>query len=295
MAIIITAHKEAEKLLYRLKKNVRGLQKIPTLASLCVGENASSSKYILAQKSVAYRLGIEHKLFSFKKSVPLSTFKSFIEKLNRDSKISGIILNKPFPKEWPEFEIFSLVDKNKDVEGMHPQNLGKLFLDNNGKNEIISPTVLSIIALLDKGLKKLKISSLYGQRITLVGFSSLIGRILAIILGKKLATVSITHIATYRKGDLPHYIKNSQILITAVGKPNLIKGEWIRKGSLIIDAGVGLRKRQLQGDVEYKEALKKAAAITPALCGVGKLTTLFLYSNLVQLVKNEFRKETKKR
>ncbi len=126
---------------------------------------------------------------------------------------------------------------------------------------------------------------LYGKQVTIVGFSTLIGKPLALILGRKLASVAIAHIGTYESGKLPFYVKNSDIVVSAVGKPHIIKGQWIKKGAVVIDVGIGEFKGKVVGDVEFEKAKKKAAFITPVPGGVGKLTSLFLFKNLIDAFK----------
>jgi len=162
---------------------------------------------------------------------------------------------------------------------MNLNNLGKFF---TGQPQFISPTVSSIICMLNQCRVKF-----YGKKATVVGFSSLIGKPLALWLGNQFATVSITHIATYEAGDLEAYVKEADILISAAGVPDLIKGSWIKEGAIVIDAGTAQKCGKLTGDVEFNEAKKKASAITPVPGGVGKLTTLFLYHNLIIAAKGK--------
>ncbi|MCF7888356.1 MAG: bifunctional 5,10-methylenetetrahydrofolate dehydrogenase/5,10-methenyltetrahydrofolate cyclohydrolase, partial [Candidatus Omnitrophica bacterium] len=141
-------------------------------------------------------------------------------------------------------------------------------------------TVLAVLATIES----LDID-LYGKDITVVGFSTLIGKPLVLLLGQKFATVTITHIATYQKQRLPFYIKNADLLISAVGKPHFIKGEWIKKGAIVIDVGVSKKGSKVVGDIEFEQAIKKASFISPVPAGIGKLTSLFLFKNLLKAKK----------
>jgi methylenetetrahydrofolate dehydrogenase (NADP+)/methenyltetrahydrofolate cyclohydrolase len=156
---------------------------------------------------------------------------------------------------------------------MNPYNLGLLFI---GEPLFISPTVLSALEFI-----KMTGVKLYGKDVTIVGFSTLIGKPLALILGRRFATVSITHIATSESKHLPFYVKNADIVISAVGVPNLIKGTWLKKGVIAIDVGIGRKNSKIVGDIEFEGAKEKAAFITPVPGGVGKLTSLFLFNNLI--------------
>lgn len=272
MAIIFDAQKKYDSLLAEIKAKLDDMPKL-CLASVVIGQDASAKSYRSAQEKLARELSVEYRPLDLKSEITFEEFKSEIEKLNEDVSVTGIIINKPFLSKWNEADVFSLLSESKDIEGMHPANLGRFFL---AQPRFISPTVLSVREMLDESKAELR-----GKRVVLVGFSSLIGRPLVLWLGSKLATVSITHIATNEKGDLPFYIKSADIVISAVGKPGIIKGEWIRKGAVVIDVGTGHKDNKISGDVEFDKAKEKAAFITPVPGGVGKLTTFFLFHNLV--------------
>ncbi len=272
MAIIFNAQKKYDSLLAQVKAELGAIPKL-CLASVAIGQDASAKSYRWAQEKLAKELGIEYRSLDFESDFSFKEFKTAIGKLNYAKEVTGIILNKPFPAGWSNADVFSLLSEEKDVEGMHPANLGRFFI---GQPRFISPTVLSVIELIkESGVK------LYGAKATLVGFSPLIGRPLALWLGNEFATVSITHIATDEEGDLSSYVKGADILISAVGKPGLINGEWIKERAIVIDVGTGHKDNKISGDVEFDKAKERAAFITPVPGGVGKLTTMFLYHNLV--------------
>jgi methylenetetrahydrofolate dehydrogenase (NADP+)/methenyltetrahydrofolate cyclohydrolase len=160
---------------------------------------------------------------------------------------------------------------------MNPYNLGLLFI---GEPLFISPTVLSILEFL-----KMTGVDLYGKQVTIVGFSTLIGKPLALILGRKFATVSIAHIATYETKLLPVYIKNADIVISAVGQPHLIKGNWVKDKAIVIDVGIGKKGARVVGDIEFAQASLKASYISPVPGGIGKLTPIYLFKNLIAAYK----------
>jgi len=247
------------------------------LASVAIGKDISAKSYRLTQEKLAKEFGIEYRTLDRESDFPFSEFKIEIGKLNSAKEVTGIILNKPFPLEWNDIDAFSSLSQEKDIEGMHPANLGKFFI---GQPRFISPTVLSVIELIkESGI------TLYGAKVTLVGFSTLIGKPLALWLGNQLATVNITHIATDQNGDLPFCVGLADIVISAVGKPGIIKGEWIKKGATVIDVGTGHKDNKISGDIEFDKAKERAAFITPVPGGVGKLTAIFLYKNLVSAYK----------
>lgn len=262
-----------EKLKIKIRDNLPLSQRL-TLASIKIESNDYASQmYIRQQAKLAQELKIDYRLISLEAKASSDEILQRIEALNKDNTVQGIVVNKPFPKNWNEELIFSALSVDKDIEGMNPCNLGKLFL---GTPRFIPPTVLSVLEFIkDTGVK------LYGKKVTLVGFSNIIGKPLSLLLGDKFATVSITHIATYEAGDLRSYISDADILISATGVPGLIKGSWIKKGAVVVDVGVGEKDGKLTGDVEFEAAKKKASFITPVPGGVGKLTTMFLFHNLI--------------
>jgi len=272
MAIIFDAQKKYSSLIAQIKTELETLPKL-CLASVAIGQDPSAKSYQFSQEHLAEELGIEYWSIKHELDFSFKDLKTEIGKLNYDKSVAGIILNKPFPSEWKDVDVFSLLSEKKDIEGMHPANLGRFF---TGQPRFISPTVLSVIELLkESGVK------LYGRRVTLVGFSPLIGRPLALWLGNEFATVNITHIATDEKDDISSYVKSADIIISAVGKPGIIKGEWIKKGAIVIDVGTGYKDGKIAGDIEFEQAAERAAFITPVSGGVGKLTTFFLFQNLV--------------
>ncbi|MCK4519644.1 MAG: bifunctional 5,10-methylenetetrahydrofolate dehydrogenase/5,10-methenyltetrahydrofolate cyclohydrolase [Candidatus Omnitrophica bacterium] len=286
MAVVFDAHNKSEALIGRIKASLGPLPGL-CLASVAIGIDTARD-YRVSQEKTAGELNIEYRSIDLKSGISFQEFKSEIKKLNDDKSITGIILNKPFPERWVEEEAFSLVDEGKDVEGLHPINLGKLFRSNKNifdelnlspETILLSPTVRSILYIL----KLSNNVNLRGKRVTIVGFSSLIGKPLALLLANAFATVSITHIGTYESEDLEYYVRSADILVSAVGIPGLIKGDWVKDKAVIIDAGTRQKDGKLTGDIEFDKAKEKAAFITPVPGGVGKFTSLFLYYNLVVL------------
>jgi len=276
MAKVLKAKEIYDILKERLKARLKATPTL-TLASVSIGKNYSSQVYRASQRRLAENLGVKYLSLELPQNISIKDALTKIESLNKNKKITGIVANKPFPSNFTEELIFSTIDHKKDIEGMNPYNLGLLFV---GEPLFVSPTVLSILEFI-----KMSGIDLYGKQVTIVGFSTLIGKPLTLILGRKLATVTITHIGTYESGKLPFYIKNSDIVVSAVGKPHIIKGEWIKKGSVVIDVGIGEFNGKVVGDIEFEKAKRRAAFITPVPGGVGKLTSLFLFKNLIDAYK----------
>jgi len=289
MAIVF----QVQQLLHSLEEEVRAEAKVLgrlCLASVLIGSDHASQVYCASQKRLAQKLDIGYLPVALKRESSFQTLRTEIQLLNNDSAITGIIINKPLPRAFREEDVYRLLAENKDVEGMHPVNLGRLSVGNktiddvvhdSGEHLLLSPTVRSIVHILTaSGLGELR-----GKRVVLVGFSSLIGKPLCLLLANALATVSITHIGTSEAGDLPEYIRAADIVISAAGVPGLIQGSWIKHGSILIDVGTGSKDGKLCGDIQFEEAKQRAAFITPVPGGVGKLTPLFLYYNVILAAK----------
>ncbi|MCM8786439.1 MAG: bifunctional 5,10-methylenetetrahydrofolate dehydrogenase/5,10-methenyltetrahydrofolate cyclohydrolase [Candidatus Omnitrophica bacterium] len=276
---------EVNKIYFKLKNDLikeRAKIKRPLcLASVITTEDSSSKIYLSMQKNMAYDLKVKYIPVEIERNASCKKIIKKIEKLNKDKEITGIILNKPFPKNINESSISQTIAPDKDIEGINPYNLGMLCI---GKPIFIPPTVLSILEIL----KSIKIK-IYGKDVTIIGFSTIIGKPLAMLLGEKFATVNITHIGTYEANRLPFYVAQADILISAVGKPHIIKGDWIKKGAIVIDVGIAAKENKIVGDIEVDLAIKNASYISPVPGGVGKLTPLFLFKNLFKATKlNKF-------
>nr|MBC8473231.1 bifunctional 5,10-methylenetetrahydrofolate dehydrogenase/5,10-methenyltetrahydrofolate cyclohydrolase [Candidatus Omnitrophota bacterium] len=166
----------------------------------------------------------------------------------------------------------------KDVEAVHPQNMGEIVF---GNAKILPCTAASCMELLNsiEGIE------LYGKEACIVGHSEIVGKPLALLLLNKFVTTTVCHIATGKRGTLPEFVKKAEILIVAVGKAGLIKGEWIKEGAIVIDVGINRVDGKLVGDVEFDKAQERAGYITPVPGGVGPLTVAILMRNLVEAYK----------
>ena len=222
MAIILDARDSCKILEEENKRQIASFSDKLCLVSLALGENYSTQIYRSSQMQAAANLGVKYCPVDLKSDISFSSFKQKVQELNNDKNITGMILNKPFPPGWRDEEVFSQLDERKDVEGMQPANLGRFFMEeasviSSFKKDVlarifcVSPTVLSVIELLRKSVNEYR-----GKKVTIVGFSTLIGKPLSIFLASQLATVSIANIATYEQGDLSFYVKNAEILISAV-------------------------------------------------------------------------------
>ena len=275
MGRILEAHSICVDLEQKIKQELKSLPQL-CLASVAVGIDYAAQKYRSSQEKTSRELGIKYLAVDLPADTSFDLFKSKLEQLNSDKTVTGIIINKPFPSAW---RAEGLVDETKDVEGVNPVNLGKFLITADSSQLIIPPTVNSILKLLDAAEIDLK-----GKKVTLVGFSSIIGKPLALLLASEIATVTITH-KNSKPEDFQESIKGADVIISATGKPQLIKGSLIKQGAVVIDVGTGEENGKLCGDVEFDTAKEKAAVITPVPGGVGRLTTMCLFENLVLLAK----------
>ena len=271
---LLDGKKLSERILANLKKEVRKSNLKLRLAVVQVGENSVSQIFINQKKKACKLVGVDFKLYHFDKKINPQGLKKEIKKIVRNPANSGIIIQLPLPKKFPPEEFLNLIPEKKDIDVLSEKNLGEFY---QGILPILPPTVSGILCLL----KNYKIE-LKGKDVVVIGAGRLVGFPLAIQLLKEKATLSVLNEFTK---DAPSFIKKANILISGVGKPNLIKGKMVKKGVVIIDAGSAMKKGKLVGDVDFKEISKKASYITPVPGGVGPLTVAYLLENLVKLNK----------
>lgn len=271
----------AERLKAVIKKEVDDLKAghghSPKLIAVQIGENASSAVYVKAQKKVAESLGIEYELKVLPQDTDQASAEALIDGLNKDAKVTAIILQLPVPKGIDAKRLVNMISPGKDAEGMHPENLGRILL---GSYKIGPCTAMAVMELLEStGVK------LYGKEAVIVGHSEIVGKPLSLMLLSKFATTTVCHIATGERGVLPEHVKQAEILVVAVGKAGIVKGDWVREGAIVVDVGINKVGDKIVGDVEYEGASQRAAHITPVPGGVGPLTTTILMRNTVELFK----------
>ncbi|MCX5686408.1 MAG: bifunctional 5,10-methylenetetrahydrofolate dehydrogenase/5,10-methenyltetrahydrofolate cyclohydrolase [Candidatus Omnitrophica bacterium] len=271
----------ADSLKAKIKAEVDGLKtkhnRAPKLLAVQIGENASSSVYVKAQKKVAESLGIEYELKVLPETFSQAQAEALIKELNNDKNITAIILQLPVPKGIDAKILVKGIAPEKDAEGMHPENLGKILL---GNYKIGPCTAMAVMELLEST----KIN-LYGKEAVVVGHSEIVGKPLSLMLLNKFATTTVCHIGTGQRGTLPEHVKRAEVLIVAVGKAGIVKGDWVKEGGIVIDVGINKVGDKIVGDVEFGPASERASYITPVPGGVGPLTTAILMRNTVELFK----------
>jgi len=267
----------SEKIKEEIKQQVSSLKKKPVLASIQVGDNPGAEAYAKSQKKTAEGLGIEYQFHKLSQDTTEASLIEFIQKLNSEKSINGIIIQMPLPAQIDYKKISQFILPEKDAEGMHPANIGKIVF---GKANILPCTPAAVMELLkEAGVE------LYGKEVVIVGHSEIVGKPLALLLLEKFATVTVCHIGTSKAGKLEEHVMKAEVLIVAVGKAGLIKGEWIKEGAIVIDVGINRVGDKIVGDVEFETAEKRASYITPVPGGVGPLTVTMLMRNVVEAAK----------
>ncbi len=277
MAKLLEGKIVAERIKEEIRSQIQLLKNKPVLASVMVGVNPGAEAYVKSQNRTAEALGVVYQLHKLPSDTQEGALIDFINKLNAESSVNGIIVQMPLPAQIDYKKISQYIAPGKDIEGMHPENMGKIVF---GQANILPCTPAAVMELLkEAGV------DLYGKEVVVVGHSEIVGKPLALLLLEKFATVTVCHIGTSKAGKLEEHVKKAEVLIVAVGKAGVIKGEWIKDGAIVIDVGINRIDGKIVGDVEFEGAQKHAAQITPVPGGVGPLTVTMLMRNLVEAVK----------
>ena len=268
----------SKRLLKDLKKEVeelrvKGVQ--PGLGIVMVGEDPASQVYVNSKLKKAKKIGIEPRLIQLKQDVNESQLLEEIERLNADSTIHGFIVQLPLPSHIDQDKIIEAIDPKKDVDGFHPYNMGRLLM---GNPDFIPATALGVMRLIEESGVEMQ-----GKQALVVGRSNIVGKPVAALLLQQNATVTVAHSKTR---NLPELVKKADILVVSVGRPELIPGDWIKQGAVVIDVGINrLHDGRLTGDVEFSTASTRAGFITPVPGGVGPMTVTMLLANTVQAIR----------
>jgi methylenetetrahydrofolate dehydrogenase (NADP+)/methenyltetrahydrofolate cyclohydrolase len=276
--MIIDGKKIAAELREELKKNVVELKStynaIPGLTVILVGEDTPSKIYVKNKEKFAKEVGMNSEVIRYPADLKEKELLNKIKELNKDDKVSGILVQLPLPKHIDKRKIIETIDHEKDVDGFHPINVGNL---SSGYDCSIPCTPLGCSLLLKKVEKNLT-----GKHAVVIGRSNLNGKPMTQLLLKENCTVTITHSKTK---DLKEECLRADIIIAAVGIPQLVKGDWVKKGAIVIDVGINKTDSGLVGDVDFDEVSKVAKAITPVPGGVGPMTIACLLNNTVECFK----------
>jgi methylenetetrahydrofolate dehydrogenase (NADP+)/methenyltetrahydrofolate cyclohydrolase len=273
--MIIDGKKAATNLRDKLKKKVHELKSkynaIPGLTVILVGEDAPSKIYVKNKEKFAIEVGLNSEVIRYPADLEEKVLLEKIKELNNDQKVSGILVQLPLPKHINKRKVIETIAHGKDVDGFHPMNVGNL---SSGYESSIPCTPLGC-SLLIKQVE----TNLSGKHAVVIGRSNLNGKPMTQLLLKENCTVTITHSKTK---DLKTECLRADIIIAAVGIPKLVKGDWVKKGAIVIDVGINKTDTGLVGDVDYEEVSKVAKAITPVPGGVGPMTIACLLNNTVE-------------
>ena len=281
--MIIDGKKIAANLKIKLKKEVDELKlkhkDVPGLTVILVGEDAPSKIYVRNKEKSAIEVGIHSEIIRYSADIEQKVLLDKISELNVNNKVSGILVQLPLPKHIDKRKVIETIDYRKDVDGFHPMNVGNL---SSGYDSSIPCTPLGCSLLL----KQVE-NNLNGKHAVVIGRSNLNGKPMTQLLLKENCTVTITHSKTK---DLKAECLKADIIIAAVGIPKLVKGDWVKKGAIVIDVGINKTDAGLVGDVDFDEVSKVAKAITPVPGGVGPMTIACLLNNTIECFKKTLRK-----
>ena len=276
--ILIDGKKAAAELRQELKHEVTGLKakynKVPGLTVILIGDLTPSQIYVRNKEKSANEVGLKSEVIKYPDSVEEKTVLEKIKELNKDETVSGILVQLPLPKHIDKQKVIETILPSKDVDGFHPMNVGNL---SSGYESSVPCTPLGCYLLI----KKVE-PNLNGKKAVIVGRSNLNGKPMTQLLLKENCTVTITHSKTR---DLKTECNKADIIIAAVGKPKLIKGDWVKKNAIVIDVGINKTNNGIVGDVDFNEVSKIAKAITPVPGGVGPMTIACLLSNTIECFK----------
>jgi len=278
MATILDGKKLGQEIKTRLAGEIDLLKKVgvtPGLAVILVGQNPASRIYVKNKRKACEEVGVIGFDYDLPESSDQKDIVNLIKKLNADKNVHGILVQLPLPPPMDEKKILELIDAAKDVDGFHPTNMGKLLI---GMPSLRPCTALGVMELIDSIDYEIA-----GRHAVVVGRSHIVGKPTALMLLERNATVTMCHSKT---SNLPDVIRSADIIVAAIGKPRFIKGEWIKKGAIVIDVGINRTSDgKLVGDVDFEEASKRASAITPVPGGIGPMTIAMLLKNVVEAAK----------
>lgn len=261
----------ANDILDKLSLKVNRLDTAPNLVVIQVGNDPASSVYVRNKERTAERVGINSETVKLSKHITQDQLLDLIDKYNHFTDVNGILVQLPLPGHIDEQVILEAISPMKDVDGFHPLNVGKL---NIGQKQMIPSTPAGIMELL-----KANHIEIEGKHVVIVGRSNIVGKPMAHLLLEENATVTVAH---SRTKDLKQLTKQADILVVAVGQPELITKDYVKTGAVVIDVGINRTESGLKGDVDFNSVKSEVAAITPVPGGVGPMTIAMLMNQTYQ-------------
>jgi methylenetetrahydrofolate dehydrogenase (NADP+)/methenyltetrahydrofolate cyclohydrolase len=284
---IIDGAAYAEQLRQRLAQHVAGLTKahglVPCLVVVIVGEDPASQIYVKSKGEQTRAIGMESRTIRLPDTTSEAELLALIDELNRDSAVNGILVQLPLPKHMSSLKVIDAISADKDVDGFHVVNAGRLAV---GLEGIVPCTPLGSLMLLKDAVAKNN-DTLAGKHAVIVGHSNIVGKPMAQLLLNQDCTVTIAHSKTR---DLAEVCRGADVLVAAVGRPRFVQGDWVKDGAYVIDVGINRisvdtpegPKSKVVGDVDFDAAKERARAITPVPKGVGPMTIACLLNNTLK-------------
>ena len=280
--ILIDGKKEAAKLREDLKAEVLGLKekfnKVPGLTVILIGDMVPSQIYVRNKEKSANEIGLKSEVIKYPENIEEGKVLETIKKLNDDVTVSGILVQLPLPKHINKQKVIETISPSKDVDGLHPMNVGNL---SSGYQGSIPCTPLGCYLLI----KKVE-TNLTGKKAVMIGRSNLNGKAMAQLLLQEDCTVTITHSKTK---NLREECLQADVIVAAVGIKKLVKRDWVKKDAIVIDVGINKTEKGIVGDVDFDEVSKVARALTPVPGGVGPMTIACLLKNTIECFKRSQR------
>jgi methylenetetrahydrofolate dehydrogenase (NADP+)/methenyltetrahydrofolate cyclohydrolase len=271
LALVIDGKAVAADVRASVKAEVAALDRAPGLATVLVGDDPASQVYIRNKIKACEEVGIQSIHHGLADATPQDELLERIAELNADDAVDGMLVQLPVPEQIAEPLIAARIHPDKDVDGFSPVNLGRLV---RGEPELVPCTPSGVMHLLDEAEVPL-----VGARAVVVGRSLIVGKPVALLLTAEHATVSVAH---SRTRDLPGLCREADVLVVAIGRPEMVRGDWIKPGAAVIDVGVNRTEDGLRGDVAGDEAAERAGWLSPVPGGVGPMTIAFLLANTLR-------------
>ncbi|WP_038068967.1 MULTISPECIES: tetrahydrofolate dehydrogenase/cyclohydrolase catalytic domain-containing protein [Thermus] len=270
LARTLSGHEVAETVYRELRETLSSLPFVPSLRVIRLGEDPASVSYVRLKDKRARELGLLSQVEVFPADTPEEALLGRIEALNQDPEVDGILVQLPLPAHIRTERVLEAISPLKDVDGFHPLNVGKLW---SGGEGLFPCTPLGVVRLLKHYGVELR-----GKEVVVLGRSNIVGKPLAGLLLREDATVTVVH---SRTRNLPEVTRRAEVLVVAVGRPHLVRKEWVRPGAIVVDVGVNRVEGKLLGDV-HPEVAEVASALTPVPGGVGPMTVAMLMANTVK-------------
>ncbi|MEN2982079.1 MAG: tetrahydrofolate dehydrogenase/cyclohydrolase catalytic domain-containing protein [Thermus sp.] len=270
LARTLSGHEVAEAVYRELRETLKDLSFVPSLRVIRLGEDPASVSYVRLKDKRARELGLRSQVEVYPEETPEEALLERIGELNQDPEVDGILVQLPLPPHIRAERVLEAISPVKDVDGFHPVNVGQLW---SGGEGLFPCTPLGILRLLQHHGVGLR-----GKEVVVIGRSNIVGKPLAGLLLREDATVTVAHSRTQ---DLPQVARRAEVLVVAVGRPHLVRKDWVRPGAVVVDVGVNRVEGRLVGDV-HPEVAEVASALTPVPGGVGPMTVAMLMANTVK-------------